>query len=178
MSAQLSTAKRLLTCFGNMLLQTVESYKDEILEFLQPKSGDASANVNGEHLRQLEEAVGAVDSWISQIEATLEKFLSLRDSSSLSDTDPNEIERYLVRAKDCIATVVEYVMLLRAIKSAESMELRENMQQATTETRAQAAIPRMVELPTLPNTKIQRKYWELGKFLGIPQRKRTLAGTS
>nr|CDJ83043.1 Protein of unknown function DUF1759 domain containing protein [Haemonchus contortus] len=168
MSAQLSTARRLLTRFGNKLLQTIESYKEERLEFLQPESGGGSANVNKEHLRKLEEAVGAVDSWISQVEATLDKFLSLRDSSSLPDSDPNETERYSVRAEDCIATAVEHVMLLRAriraVKSAESMESRENMQQATTETHAQAAMPRMVELPTLPIPKFKGNIWDWENF--------------
>ncbi|XGW29599.1 hypothetical protein V3C99_009000, partial [Haemonchus contortus] len=45
------------------------------------------------------------------------------------------------------------------------------------ETHAEAAVPRMVELPTLP-IQIQREQLELGKFLGIVQRKRALAGTS
>nr|CDJ85057.1 Protein of unknown function DUF1759 domain containing protein [Haemonchus contortus] len=44
------------------------------------------------------------------------------------------------------------------------MEPRENMQQATSETHAQAAMPRKVELPTLPIPKFKGNIWEWENF--------------
>lgn len=160
MAAQPATNKRLLTRFGNKLEQIKAAFREEGLEKLEAKIQDGSQTSNKEKLRRLEEAVGAMETLISQVESTLEKFNQLYDSQAVtSASDTEELDKYSTRAEECLASSVEYVMLLqariRSIKSGQLLKHEENMTRGN---------QRPIELPTLPVPKFGGNIWEWDNF--------------
>ncbi|KAK5965468.1 hypothetical protein GCK32_021862, partial [Trichostrongylus colubriformis] len=69
MDAQLATTKRLLTRFINKLELVVGKFKADGRDQLDVKLDGDSQGVNKENLKQLEEAVGAIDSLMAQGES-------------------------------------------------------------------------------------------------------------
>ncbi|XGW26354.1 hypothetical protein V3C99_007179, partial [Haemonchus contortus] len=168
MNAQITTTKRLLTRYGNRLEQLIKEYQGMKLESLHAEFHGEAQNANLEKLRQLEEAMGAIDILVGQLEATLSRFLTLRDSS-VTGAEPDDNETYSIRAEEGIATAVEYMMLLqariRAIKSCDGMSQSQvTAPQPPPGTQAQLRKPQSVELPTLPIPKFNGNIWDWDNF--------------
>nr|CDJ90885.1 unnamed protein product [Haemonchus contortus] len=75
------------------------------LESLRAEFHGEAQSANLEKLRQLEEAMGAIDILVGQLEATLAIFLTLRDSS-VTGAEPDDNETYSIRAEDGIAAAL------------------------------------------------------------------------
>nr|CDJ96868.1 unnamed protein product [Haemonchus contortus] len=138
------------------------------LESLHAEFHGEAQNANLEKLRQLEEAMGAIDILVGQLEATLSRFLTLRDSS-VTGAEPDDNETYSIRAEEGIAAAVEYMMLLqariRAIKSCDGMS------------QSQVTAPQPKPGMQAQLRKIQREYLGLGQLLGAVQCKCALTGS-
>ncbi|KAK6031904.1 hypothetical protein OSTOST_01927 [Ostertagia ostertagi] len=119
MNAQIATTKRLITPYGNKLEQLIKEYKGMKPKSLCAKLSEEAQKVNIENLRQLEEVMGAVDTLAGQLEATVRKFLTLRDSSS-TGSEPDDNETYSIRAEDSIATPHQGDQILRWHEPASS----------------------------------------------------------
>nr|CDJ91778.1 Protein of unknown function DUF1759 domain containing protein [Haemonchus contortus] len=168
MNVQITTTKRILTRYGNRLEQLIKEYQGMKLESLLAEFHDEAQNANLGKLHQLEEAMGAIDILVGQLEATLSRFLTVRDSS-MTGAEPDDNETYSIRAEGGIASAVEYMMLLqariRAIKSCDGMgQSQVTAPQPTPGTQAQLRKPQSVELPTLPIPKFNENIWDWDNF--------------
>ncbi|KAK6061094.1 hypothetical protein COOONC_01240 [Cooperia oncophora] len=100
---------------------------------------------------------------MAQLDVTLTKSLILLDLSPVAEQD--KADKYSTRAEECLATTVEFMMLLqariRALKLWQCMpRVRVAAQQSFSNNPAQVYGPRSVELPILPIPKVNANIWD------------------
>ncbi|XGW27806.1 hypothetical protein V3C99_007969, partial [Haemonchus contortus] len=174
MSARIPSYKRQLTLFTNKLGSLLQRYQEEKVELPRVADDRSPIDYPGHH-RQVEEALGAIQTCVNHIESILSNYATTLDS--LQEPAQKEFEvydEYAAKADERLSEALDYLVLLEA----RSRALRSFTDNHPVQTTVAAPSPsqnqwdngpriRKMELPTLPVPTFRGNIWEWDNFWSL-----------
>ncbi|KIH62853.1 Tho complex subunit THP2 [Ancylostoma duodenale] len=164
MSMHIKTQKRLLTTYGNKLEQNVNKLRQEQPEVIAAEM--ATPREINEGIYRLEESINAIESLFFKAEKTLNDYATSIDRlQSPSEKEQEEFDEYSCRAESILSTAFDYVILLKARRSALTCANVDPNRSLLNPSQPQAQLQsKSLELPTLPIPTFSGNLWEWDNF--------------